>query len=113
MNITLSPQMARFIRAKVEKGEYTNSSEVVRDAIRRMQEVEAARTDREWLAGFEDNLTKAQRANIKRKVAQGVEDIAAGRYVEYDAAGLRGVAQELVASSVKKATGKKIPGRAR
>ena len=36
MNISLSPQMARFIRGKVKNGEYTNMSEVVRDAVRRM-----------------------------------------------------------------------------
>ena len=71
MNITLSPQMARFIRDKVEKGEYTNISEVVRDAVRRMQEVDAARKDREWLADFEQSLPKAERAAIGRKVPAG------------------------------------------
>jgi putative addiction module CopG family antidote len=40
MNISISPQMARFIRDKVKKGEYINISEVVRDAVRRMQEEE-------------------------------------------------------------------------
>ena len=80
MNITLSPQMVRFIRSKVEKGEYTNISEVVRDAVRRMQEVEASRKDREWLAGFEESLPKTERAVIGRKVHQGIKDMEAGNY---------------------------------
>ncbi len=41
MNISLSPKMARFIRRKVKTGSYTNISEVVRTAVRRMQEEEA------------------------------------------------------------------------
>ena len=102
MNITLSPQMAQFVRAKVAKGEYTNSSEVVRDALRRMQEIEARRKDQEWLNDFEKNLPKPQRERIKRRVGQGIADIEAGRYEEFDASGLRGVATDLVAASVKK-----------
>ena len=34
----MSPKMARFIRGKVKRGGYTNASEVVRTALRRMQE---------------------------------------------------------------------------
>ena len=110
MNITLSPEMARFIRSKVEKGEYTNISEVVRDAVRRMQEVEAARKDREWLADFEQSLPKTERAAIGRRVRQGIKDMEAGNCQEYDAAGLRGLAKELVASSAKKTAGRSKAG---
>jgi antitoxin ParD1/3/4 len=109
MNITLSPQMARFIRAKVQKGEYTNISEVVRDAVRRMQEIDATRKDREWLADFEERLPKTARSGIARKVSQGIKDIEAGHYKEYDAVGLRGLAKELVAASSRKPTRRSKP----
>ena len=33
----MSPKMARFIRGKVKRGGYTNASEVVRDAVRRIR----------------------------------------------------------------------------
>ena len=102
MNITLSPQMARFIRSKVARGEYTNSSEVVRDALRRMQEIEASREDRDWLNDFERNLPRPLREGIKRRVDRGISDIERGRYEEFDAAGLRAVARDVVAASVKK-----------
>jgi putative addiction module CopG family antidote len=39
MNISLSPQMTRFIRGKVKAGEYTDASEVVRDAVRRQARI--------------------------------------------------------------------------
>jgi putative addiction module CopG family antidote len=110
MNISLSPQMARFIRGKVRKGDYTNISEVVRDAIRRMQESEAARTRRAWLAGFEEALPEGERESIRRGVRQGTKDIEEGHYDEFDADGLRGLARSLVATSARKAAGRSKTG---
>lgn len=101
MNISLSPQMARFIRDKVKKGEYTNISEVVRDAVRRMQEAEATRRARALLGDFESSLTQSERAGIRRGVEEGIRDIEEGRYEEFDADGLRGLAKELGAASAK------------
>jgi putative addiction module CopG family antidote len=102
MNISLPPQMARFIRGKVKKGEYTNASEVVRDAVRRLQEAEAARNTRALPANSEGYCTESERENILRSVQRGINDIEAGRFEEYDAEGLRSLAKELVARSAKK-----------
>lgn len=38
MHVNLSPEMERFIKAKVASGAYGNATEVIRDAIRRMQD---------------------------------------------------------------------------
>ena len=102
MNISLPPKMARFIRSKVKDGQYTNASEVVRDAVRHMQETDAARSERALLADFEGRLPAAEREDIRRSVKRGVQDIDTGRFEEYDAEGLRGLTKELVAGSVKK-----------
>ena len=102
INISLSPQMARFIRGKVKNGEYTNMSEVVRDAVRRLQENEAIKSARTRLTDFEAGLTKREREGIRRGVRQGIKDIEEGRYQEYDADGLRNLAKDLVAASAKK-----------
>jgi antitoxin ParD1/3/4 len=37
MHINLSPEMEQYIKSKVESGFYGNATEVIRDAIRRMQ----------------------------------------------------------------------------
>src|SRR5438046_1583648 len=71
----MSPKMARFIRGKVKRGGYTNASEVVRTALRRMQAEEAreARLARssvdDILAGLSGDdraqITGRERAHIK------------------------------------------------
>jgi putative addiction module CopG family antidote len=45
--------MAKFVRGKVKGGEYANLSAVVRDALRRWKEAEAAKKEPALLAGFE------------------------------------------------------------
>jgi len=94
----------------VKKGDYTNISEVVRDAIRRMQEADAATKDRAWLANFEAGLPAAEREGIRREVRQGIKDIEEGRYNEYDAAGLKRLARTLVRASTKKLAGRSKAG---
>lgn len=37
MHVNLSPEMEGFIKSKVASGFYSNATEVIRDAIRRMQ----------------------------------------------------------------------------
>jgi antitoxin ParD1/3/4 len=41
MHINLSPEMEEFVKGKVASGFYGNVTEVIRDAIRRMQAEEA------------------------------------------------------------------------
>ena len=38
MNISLTPELMKVIKKKVSSGRYNNASEVVRDAIRRLDE---------------------------------------------------------------------------
>ena len=41
MHVSLSPEMEGFIKGKVASGFYGNATEVIRDAIRRMQAEES------------------------------------------------------------------------
>ena len=41
MHVNLSPEMEGFIQSKVADGMYGNATEVIRDAVRRMQAEEA------------------------------------------------------------------------
>jgi antitoxin ParD1/3/4 len=40
MNVSLTDELANFVKAKVSGGRYTSSSEVVREALRLMEKVE-------------------------------------------------------------------------
>lgn len=46
MNINLSPQLESMVREKVSSGLYTSASEVVREALRLMQEKDELRATR-------------------------------------------------------------------
>ncbi len=41
MNISLTPKLESFVKAKVKSGNYNNASEVVREALRVLQDREA------------------------------------------------------------------------
>ncbi|GEP56145.1 type II toxin-antitoxin system ParD family antitoxin [Reyranella soli] len=43
MNISLTPKLEGFVKAKVKTGDYNNASEVIREALRVLQEREADR----------------------------------------------------------------------
>lgn len=43
MNVSLTPALEKFVAAKVASGRYTSASEVVREALRLLQEHEGSR----------------------------------------------------------------------
>jgi putative addiction module CopG family antidote len=111
MNISLSPQMARFIREKVKAGGYTNISEVVRTAVRRMQEEEAREAR---LAGPAADVTlaelaDAEKAGLRERVRAGFAAIERGEYADY--VGREGLAE--LAAAVKSRGRKRLAGKLR
>jgi antitoxin ParD1/3/4 len=44
MNVSLTPELDRFVARKVESGRYTSASEVVREALRLLEEHDLARS---------------------------------------------------------------------
>lgn len=62
-NVSLSPQLAKFVRSKVESGLYASASEVVREALRRF--VERAHSGEEA-----PNLLDLQEREIDREQAR-------------------------------------------
>jgi antitoxin ParD1/3/4 len=44
MNVSLTPELDKFIVNKVESGRYTSASEVVREALRLLEEHDRARS---------------------------------------------------------------------
>jgi antitoxin ParD1/3/4 len=54
MNVSLTPELEKFVSAKVETGRYNSASEVVREALRLLEEHESARAAQ--LAEFNTEL---------------------------------------------------------
>ncbi|HTX74750.1 MAG TPA: type II toxin-antitoxin system ParD family antitoxin [Terracidiphilus sp.] len=99
MNVSLTDRLTEYVRARVRSGRYNNASEVVREALRRM-ELEEERARRLGAPTVEDVLTDLdaiQMEGIRRRVREGIEDIERGRYTEYQgSAGLDRMAADVV-----------------
>lgn len=46
MNVSLTPELEKFVSAKVESGRYHSASEVVREALRLLEDYDQAKIDR-------------------------------------------------------------------
>lgn len=65
MNVSLPADMVDFVESEVSRGGYSSSSEVVRDALRLLQHDKA--------------LEQEKLAILRREIAIGLDDAAAGR----------------------------------
>ena len=84
MNVSLTEELANFVKGKVSTGRYTSSSEVVREALRLMEKVE---------------FQEAEKLRLMRKAWQdGVESGDAG---ELDFAALKQEARKRLTSDAK------------
>jgi len=54
MNVSLTPELEKFVSAKVESGRYNSATEVVREALRLLEEHDLARAAQ--LAEFNGEL---------------------------------------------------------
>ena len=82
MNVSLTPELEKFVTAKVESGRYNSASEVVREALRLLEEHDSARAAQ--LTEFNEELGRrlasldrgeavdpvAVRARLRRKSEQ-------------------------------------------
>lgn len=80
MHVNLSGEMEAYIKGKVASGFYGNATEVIRDAIRRMQTAEE------------------ERERFRAAVALGIADLEAGRVIPYTTELMDEIFQEALAS---------------
>jgi len=80
MNVSLTPELGRWIQERVQSGLYTSASEVVREALRLLREHE--------------ELRQARREELRRLVHEGIADADAGRVEEATDAFFDGVLKE-------------------
>ena len=76
MNVNLTPQLEELVRSKVNSGMYTSASEVVREALRLMDE--------------QDRLRQAKLNELRRDVRKGIDS---GPSEQWDATKLKAKAR--------------------
>ncbi|HEY6351647.1 MAG TPA: type II toxin-antitoxin system ParD family antitoxin [Candidatus Angelobacter sp.] len=100
MNVSITDHLAGYVRKKVKSGRYNNASEVVREALRRMEE-EDARAVRLARPSAEDvltDLTTQQIESIRNRVLASIQSIQGGYYRDYQGRrGLKKLADEVKA----------------
>jgi antitoxin ParD1/3/4 len=64
MNVSLTPELEQFVANKVKSGRYTSASEVIREALRLLEERE--------------QLRNLQKQELQKKIAEGLEQLGRG-----------------------------------
>jgi antitoxin ParD1/3/4 len=104
MNVSVTDALAGYVRKKVKSGRYNSASEVVREALRRMEQ-EDARTVRLAKPAAEDllsDLTERELDGIRRRVRGGILAIDTGKFTEYQGReGLKEIADRVSRRSVR------------
>ena len=72
LNVSITPHFSKLIRAKVKSGRYANASEVVREALRRLEQEDLLAEQ----AAIEDP------GDVAEQVRKGMESVAKGDFVE-------------------------------
>ena len=83
MNVNLTPQLEELVRAKVDSGMYNSASEVVREALRLMDE--------------QDHLRQAKLEELRRDIRAGLDS---GKSEAWNATALKAKASVLRAGKV-------------
>ncbi|HMO24794.1 MAG TPA: type II toxin-antitoxin system ParD family antitoxin [Tepidisphaeraceae bacterium] len=68
LNVSLTPELDRFVRGRVETGQYATSSEVVREALRLLQQ--------------RDRETETAMQALREKLSRAVEQADRGEFVD-------------------------------
>ncbi|MCG6134144.1 MULTISPECIES: type II toxin-antitoxin system ParD family antitoxin [unclassified Anabaena] len=59
MNVSLTPELEKWVQSKVESGMYTSASEVIRESLRLLKE--------------QDALKAIRLAELRREIQQGID----------------------------------------
>ena len=69
MHVSLTPKLEELVREKVESGLYNNASEVVREALRLMQE--------------QEEIRRLKLERLRDELAKGEADLSAGQSASF------------------------------
>ncbi len=86
MNVSITDQLAEYVKARVRSGRFNSASEVVREALRRMEQDDerALRLAAPTIEDVVTNLTAIQTETIRRRVLEGIGQIERGEFIEVE-----------------------------
>lgn len=88
MNISLTPQLEEMVNHKIESGLYTSASEVIREALRLLNE--------------HDRIRESQILEMREKVQAGVAEIRAGKTKPFDGQAIKAAGRARLKQTSKK-----------
>lgn len=81
MNVSLTPELETFVHGKVESGLYTSASEVVREALR--------------LLNDRDTIQQQRLVEMRREIAVGLDQLNRGDGIAHDEESLKALFEEI------------------
>jgi len=91
MNVSVTPELERFVQGLVDSGRYHSASEVFRDGLRLLEQAERHRLLDKWLveglaadeqAKLPAGLLEKARSQIEAKIQEGLNALDAGNAVD-------------------------------
>ena len=89
MKVSITDHLAGFVQKKVRSGRYNDASEVVRDALRRMEDQEARelRMARPAADDIVADLTDEEIESVRNRARSGIDEISRGEFIDYTGKG--------------------------
>ncbi len=110
MNVSITDHLANYVRAKIASIRYNNASEVVRDALRRMEDEDlhallAANLEKE---DWHSKMSAGRLAALRLEIAESDAQFERGEFTEYKGEkGLKQLSDEIKASGRERLLRKK------
>jgi antitoxin ParD1/3/4 len=91
MNVSITPELERFVQDLVASGRYHSASEVFRDGLRLLEQAERRRLLEKWLtqgltpeeeASLPPGLLERARDTIQAKVREGLDEAHRGEFLD-------------------------------
>ncbi len=93
MNVSLTPMLEELVQRKVATGLYNSASEVIREALRLLEE--------------RDELRKVRVGTLRKEISVGLDQFDRGEVSEYDDRSLDTLAADIKAKGRKRIAAKK------
>ena len=93
MNVSLTSKLERLVKQKVKSGLYNSASEVIRESLRLLEE--------------RDRINKIRIRELRKEVAEGVEQLRRGEFTEVTDDSLSKTFDEIKTQGRKKLSARK------